>query len=141
MTLVVDASVILKWLFADPAREDLTEQATTLMADVVTGTYAIRQPVHWLLEVAAVLARLTPAGAQRDIVLLDELQLPVCDASLILERACDLSIRLDHHLFDTLYHAVAVECDGVLVTADDRYYRKASAEPSIVHLRDWVITD
>jgi hypothetical protein len=41
----------------------------------------------------------------------------VLDASVIL-------IETDHHLFDTLYHAVALEHgDAVLVTADDRYRR------------------
>ncbi len=35
MTLVIDASVIIKWLFADPEREDYTELATNLMSAVI----------------------------------------------------------------------------------------------------------
>jgi predicted nucleic acid-binding protein len=48
-----------------------------------------------------------------------------------------LAIDLGHHLFDTLYHAVALESEACLVTADDRYHRKAEALPGIRHLRDW----
>jgi hypothetical protein len=39
-----------------------------------------------------------------------------------------LAIRLNHHVFDTLYHAVALSVpQTTLVTADETYYRKAQA--------------
>ena len=42
------------------------------------------------------------------------------------QTALDLAIRLDHHLFDTLYHAVALHTPGaLLVTADRRHFTKA----------------
>ena len=41
------------------------------------------------------------------------------------KRAAHLSVQLKHHLFDTLYHAVALENDATLVTADDAYFAKA----------------
>lgn len=48
-----------------------------------------------------------------------------------------LAIDLKHHLFDTLYHAVALtHSDAVRVTADESYYRKARAMGRIVHLAD-----
>ena len=53
-------------------------------------------------------------------------------------RALDLSIRYRHHLFDTLYHAVALEVqDARLITADRRYYDRAGGEGRIVLLADW----
>jgi predicted nucleic acid-binding protein len=42
-----------------------------------------------------------------------------------LKRAAGLSISLNHHLFDTLYHAVALEEGATLVTADETYFAKA----------------
>lgn len=33
---------------------------------------------------------------------------------------------LDHHLFDTLYHATALETGAVMLTADRRYHDKAA---------------
>lgn len=137
MTLVIDASVVIKWLFNDPERENWTRQATALMAAAASGDLALLQPPHWLAEVAAVLARETPERAERDVRLLCELAFPECTDSSVLARACALSIELDQHLCDTLYHALAIESEATLVTADERYYRKASAQPRIVHLRDW----
>lgn len=133
MTLVIDASVVVKWLFDDPETEDHTALATELMASIVAGDIQVLQPPHWLIEVGAVLARKTPERAQRDLELLDALCLPVQSGPATLAGACALAIDLDHHLFDTLYHATALEYDARLVTADDRYYRKAQTLPGILH--------
>jgi predicted nucleic acid-binding protein len=137
MTLVVDASVVIKWLFQDPEREHWTSQATALMGAAARAEVALLQPSHWLAEVAAVLARQTPERAQRDIQLLYELSFPERRDSNVFACACALSIELDHHLFDTLYHALALEHQATLITADNRYYRKASGKPCILHLSDW----
>ncbi len=66
MTWVIDASVVIKWLFDDPENERYTALATALMAAVVAGDVEAVQPQHWLIEVGAVLARETPVRSQRD---------------------------------------------------------------------------
>jgi len=137
MILVVDASVIIKWLFNDPEREAGTEQATALMAAVVRGEHRVVQPQHWLIEVAAVMVRETPERAQEDLALLAAMALPVREDFAVLMRDCALAVDLKHHLFDTLYHAVALESDARLITADDRYHRKVRALPAIQHLSHW----
>ena len=137
MRLVVDASVVVKWLFANPEREEHTELATTLMSSVVRQEVPAVQPVHWLAEVGAVLARVTPDRAEQDIVLLSALGLAVQDGPEILQRACRLAIDLNHHLFDTLYHAVALETESVLVTADEHYLFKARDIGRIMRLAEW----
>ncbi|MBK1701494.1 hypothetical protein [Thiococcus pfennigii] len=43
-TLVIDASVIIKWLFQDPERKTDTERATALIAAVARGDHAVLQP-------------------------------------------------------------------------------------------------
>jgi predicted nucleic acid-binding protein len=138
MTIVLDASVILKWLLEDPAKEPDTEKALALIDAVVHGKLEILQPVHWLTEVAAVAARLTPQTVVDDVGMLSAMQFPTTDDPAVLLRATALAIETDHHLFDTLYHAVALEHDdAVLVTADDRYRRKAERYGMIVALADW----
>lgn len=83
MKVVLDASVILKWLLADPENERFTERATALMQSVIADVDV------W-------------------------------------QRACTLATETREHLFDTLYHAVALTSDdAALVTADDRYCTKA----------------
>lgn len=138
MTLVLDASVILKWLFEDPAREPDTDRAFAVMQSVVQADMEILQPTHWLIEVAAVAARLTPQTANQDVEMLAAMQLPTSDDPEVMRRATLLAIETDTHLFDTLYHAVALEHeDALLVTADDRYRRKAAHYGKIASLRDW----
>ncbi len=137
MRLVVDASVVVKWLFANPEREEHTELATTLMPSVVRQEVPAVQPVHWLAEVGAVLARSAPDKAEQDIVLLSALGLAVQDGPEILRRACRLAIDLNHHLFDTLYHAVALETESVLVTADEHYLSKARDIGRSNRLAEW----
>jgi predicted nucleic acid-binding protein len=138
VTVVLDASVILKWLLEDPTKEPDTEKALALIDAIVHGKLEILQPVHWLIEVAAVAARLTPQTAVQDVELLSAMQFPTSDEPNVLLRATELALETDHHVFDTLYHAVALEhADAVLVTADDRYRRKSERFGMIAALADW----
>jgi hypothetical protein len=58
--------------------------------------------------------------------------------AVVLRRGVELAIELKQHLFDTYYHAVALEtADGMLITADERYLRAAGAKGRIISLMDW----
>lgn len=138
MITVVDASVVIKWLLQDPAREADTEQATRLLEKVTNGEQPAIQPGHWILEVGAVLARVSPETAADDVILLAALELPTTDDPLIIKRGAELAVELKQHLFDTFYHAIALENAGaVLVTADERYLRAAQGKGRIMHVKDW----
>ena len=71
MILVVDASVIVKWFFRDPAIEERAEHALFVLQSVRAGTVEILQPPHWLAEVAAVIARLEPRLAHEAMDVLE----------------------------------------------------------------------
>jgi predicted nucleic acid-binding protein len=102
------------------------------------GQIALREPPHWLAEVAAVLSRIAPATVRQNIEDLYAMRIPVTETPEIYVTASKLAIGLDQHLFDTLYHAVALTSPGcTLVTADERYYGKAHKEGSIMLLRDF----
>lgn len=137
-TVVLDASVVIKWLLRDPEREAATDQATALMENIVAGRLAVVQPFHWLAEVAAVLCRLSPGSAAADILRIQALHLPTVSEPKIMQCACELAVRHRAHVFDTLYHAVALETpDATLVTADQRYLRATRRVGNIVPLADW----
>ncbi|MGQ0833366.1 MAG: type II toxin-antitoxin system VapC family toxin [Gammaproteobacteria bacterium] len=137
--LVLDASVIAKWLLNDPRREAASHQAAVIMRAITAGELTAVQPAHWLAEVAAVLARLTPRTVQDDVAMLQALELPIVGDAQIMRRACRLAIELNQHVSDTLYHAVALEIPGArLVTADERYVRKARHLGRLVRLEEWV---
>ncbi len=138
MTVVVDASGVIKWLLQGPDREVGTEKATQLMDALTRGRLTSLQPTHWLAEVGAVLARESPRTAADDVTMLDALELPAADDPLVLRRGVELAIKLKQHLFDTYYHAVALETpDTTLITADERYLRVGRAKGRIVHLMEW----
>jgi predicted nucleic acid-binding protein len=136
--VVVDASVIIKWLVQDPEREEGTDKATRLMEQVTNGEQPVLQPTHWIVEVGAVLARESPATAAEDVGMLRALELPATDDPQALRRGVELAIELKQHLFDTYYHGVALETqDCVLITADERYLHMARAKGCIVSLTEW----
>lgn len=138
MRRVLDASVIVKWLLRDPAREAHTAEALALMEAVAGGQVEVIQPPHWLAEVVAVMARLSPATLEADIPDLCALDFEVADGLAVYQRATHLAVALNQHVFDTLYHAVALEsAQCTLVTADGRYRRKAGSHGRIVGLEHW----
>lgn len=138
--IVVDASVTVKWFDPSPDETD-SEKALDLLSAVKNGDVSLCQPPHWLAEVVAVLARLSPATAREDIGDLYEIRFRRMESKGIYSAACTLSCELNHHLFDTLYHAVALTVgDALLVTADERYYNKARQYGSISLLSDFSVS-
>ena len=134
--IVADASVVIKWLL--PGRGETDEaRAMQLWEGVKQGRLQLIQPPHWLAEIVAVLARLSPVTAEEDIRDLHALEIEVGQSARVYEIGCELAIRLNHHLFDTLYHAVALARGGILVTADERYFSKAEEQGSIIRLADF----
>jgi predicted nucleic acid-binding protein len=133
--LVADASVAVKWVL--PEREEADARtALDVLAGVRDGTLSLVEPPHWFAEVAAVVVRLRPAVAKQAVGLLEALDFDVVGDLETYALACDLATRLRHHLFDTLYHAVALRLGVELVTADLTYYRKAHPLGSIRRLSD-----
>jgi predicted nucleic acid-binding protein len=135
--LVVDASVIVKWFFRDPAIEEHAEHALFVLQSVRAGAVEILQPPHWLAEVAAVIARLEPGLADEAMDVLDAMELPVAADVAVYKRATSLSAALRQHVFDTLYHAVALEHGAELISADRRYCRVAKHLGRITYLSNW----
>jgi predicted nucleic acid-binding protein len=137
--VVVDASVALKWFFRLRDNEPDVECALTLLMDIDETRTQMLQPVHFITEVAAVLAREKPREAHDDLLDLINIERRTIDTPDIHTTALDLAFRYQHHLFDTLYHAVALNTPGAtLITADRRYYEKARAEGQISLLANWV---
>jgi predicted nucleic acid-binding protein len=118
VTLVIDASVALKWL----VEEDGTRQAAAILA----GTELLIAPDLVVAEVCNAGWRAVRAGtmlpAQHDhaaarlALAFDEL-LPLAPLA---ERAAALSRELAHPAYDCFYLVLAVERGARMVTADRR---------------------
>lgn len=139
--VVVDASVAIKWFVRGDwaAREDHVDTALALLRAIWAGRVVMHQPPHFAAEVAAVLARLDPPQVVHNAEHLNRMDIRYAAPTEHLNTALDLSLRLNHHLFDTLYHAVALDTpEALFITADRRYFDKAASRGRIVWLPDWV---
>jgi len=129
--LVVDASVAIKWFVRDSIEEEDVEPAVELLVGVGNNRIELIQPPHWMAEVAAVLSRLQPHLADDAIDLLDAMQVSTASDSSVYKLPSHLAVVLKQHLFDTLYHALAIHQKAMLVTADQRYFRKSKQYGSV----------
>ncbi len=138
MILVVDASVALKWFFRSHEDETDVDGALAILAGIDEDRIELVQPPHFIAEVAAVLVRKKPDSAREDLRDLLDLDCRFVEEPAIYATAVNLAIRLQHHLFDTLYHATALHIPGaVFITADGGYYDKAREIGSIRLLVDF----
>lgn len=141
-SVVVDANVAIKWIFPTNPEEDHTEQALLLLKAIKKDLVQIVQPVHWLAETIAVVLRIESKIADEAAHLLNAMEFPVANEIEIYSIACRLASQLNHRLFDTLYHAVALyRGDTEFITADMQYYRKAKKYGSIIRLNEFSLFD
>ena len=117
MTLVVDASVIVKLVIAERDND---------VAERVFGQADLHAPAQAWLEVAnALRRRRQPAEAIRTFLGLLPARVALHADAGLGERAFDLAVELDHEIYDCLYLALALALDCRLVTADDAFVAKA----------------
>jgi predicted nucleic acid-binding protein len=137
--LVVDAGVAVHWFLRENGPDGAA--ALNLLAGFQRGAVDLYQPPHWMAEIAAVLARLNPGSAPEEVSDLLESRFHTVDGPEVYRQALSVSARLNHPLFDTLYHAVAL-CtdDAYLVTVDAEYFSKAAPLGKVVLLQDYAVS-
>ncbi|KRA68486.1 hypothetical protein ASD89_16765 [Caulobacter sp. Root656] len=127
MTLVVDASVALKWVLAEPGQD---------AADALLDEDLIA-PSLWLLEAANALWRRSLRGelsaGEAEERLSELFNAPVTSIPIEddLSMAAALAQRLGHPVYDCLYLALAVREQTQVVTADRRFWTIAQAAPDL----------
>jgi predicted nucleic acid-binding protein len=139
MRLVIDASIAVKWIVGDQPGESDVDRASALLGAIARGSVSAIEPAHWVAEVTGVGVRLKPDRAVAAIALLTHSRFSITASRATYRRAAQISQQLDHHLFDTLYHAVALEEGVTLVTADAAYFAKAKDLGSVELLADFAI--
>ncbi|QSA96796.1 type II toxin-antitoxin system VapC family toxin [Methylococcus sp. EFPC2] len=136
--LVIDASVILKWLLP-PESEPYQAQALAIAQALSQGRVEARLPALWYFEVGNILARKYRQDADRDLADLRR-QLAGCDEPVApswQREIVRLTASYPVTFYDAAYHALAIVRDGVFVTADEKYLQAVAGEPCIMHLKDW----
>ena len=124
MKLTVDASIAVKWLVAEPLREEarrllahrlhlhapeilLSEFANTIWKKSRKGE--ILDPQPYFVELASL----------PEVVAIH----PVGD---LIERAAQVAVLIDHPVYDCLYLACAELTASVLITADQQLVNRAT---------------
>ena len=123
MPIVIDASVALKLVTREPG----TDEAQALL-----DREGERLAPDWMLtEVASALANkmryegLSPSAARNSFAAVPAFIDRFVEAKPLLGRAMHLSAQLDHPLYDCLYLLIAIDEEGVLITADDGLLKAA----------------
>lgn len=134
--MVPDASVLLKWVLAQPETD--TEQALALREAAIAKRLVLAVPPLWLYEVGNTLARRYPDNAQALIESLRQGPLrAVGPTRAWLIKTLELTMEYGVTFYDASYHALAIVSQGVFVTADGRYVHKAGSETDVLVLKDW----
>lgn len=127
MTLVIDASVALKWVLDEPG----SDAAFALQGDDLFA------PALWLLESANALWIRVQRGpfdadwADRRLKELVEAPVKTTPVEMDVEAALGLAAALRHPVYDCLYLACALRLGGQVVTADKGFLRATSARPDL----------
>ena len=137
MKLVVDASVAVKWFLRTKSDEQHRPHAENVLKRIEKCDTEFLAPAHWIAEVIGVLTRVDSSQVEAAISFLTDMRPRIIDGIPAMRRAANFAIKHKHHIFDTLYYAVALETGATLVTADERYFAKARGEGLIVMLQDF----
>ena len=125
MSLIVDASVAVKWVSEEPG----SRNARDLLA---SGDHLIA-PEHLLFEVANALRKklargaLTRVQATSGIRILDQAFDELVETRPLLEKAVELALDFSHPVYDCIYLALASRERLALITADQRLVAVAQA--------------
>ena len=124
MTIVVDASVALRWCFqlngSDRAEKLLRSDDHLIAPDLVIAEIT---NAAWKFVIFDRMMAESAVSAVREVVKAFEELVPM---SVLRNRALEISIELRHPTYDCFYLALAERETSPLVTADDRLIRRCA---------------
>jgi predicted nucleic acid-binding protein len=121
-TIVVDASVAIKWVVPEPDSSD---------AELLLDTHRLIAPQLIYAECGNILWKLVRRGqlsfeqALLATTLVDDFAVQTVSMRELVPSAVDLSVRLDHPAYDCFYAALAILQECAFVTADSKLCIKA----------------
>jgi predicted nucleic acid-binding protein len=141
--LILDTSVVLKW-FREKGEADVAE-ARKLREAFLSRRCTLGAPDLLLIEVANALTaghRASPIEVSETIKAILEIGLQLFELRIpALVKAIEMASAYGLAVYDSYFLAVAIESDGLLVTADEAFLRKVRAHVNITSLRDFRLPD
>ncbi|WP_018877871.1 type II toxin-antitoxin system VapC family toxin [Thioalkalivibrio sp. ALE28] len=125
MDLVLDNSIVMRWLLSDGSPAD-QEVAATVLRSIESGDIRLIAPSVWPLEVANVVARaesqglVTEAETTRFLALLQDLMVAVDPGGIdpVFGLTLQLARRYGLSAYDASYLALALQYGATLATLD-----------------------
>jgi len=128
MSLVVDASVVIKWFIDEPLHENARQ--------ILTGGEVLHAPDLLVSEVGNIAWKKMMRGemeekhAQSIVSSLHDLPITLHSSMELVDRAMQIASAIKHPVYDCLYLACAETLASRLVTADEKL-KRALAETSL----------
>lgn len=123
-TLVVDASVAIKWVVPEPDSIDAVSLLDTHRLIAPQLIYAECGNILWKL---VRIGELPIDRAIKATTLVDDFAVQTVSMRELVPKAVDLAIRMDHPAYDCFYAALAVLQECAFVTADKKFLAKAQS--------------
>jgi predicted nucleic acid-binding protein len=136
-SLVIDASVVLKWFLAD---EDRGKNALGLLEKLLAGELRLVAPALLEFEIANGLAMAARQGrlgrdtARAAVQGFLELEIDMVDFSYYWGRMFEITDAYNLSAYDAAYVAVAAETGFELITADRELWKKVKRDLKWVRL-------
>jgi predicted nucleic acid-binding protein len=130
--LVIDASVAAKW-FLPERDETLVEEAWQLLGRYAKGQTRFVVPDLFWAEFGNILwkavrrGRCTRQAAETGLESMRSRGLPTVSSSTLIEAAFAIASAFDRTVYDSLYIALAVDCKGQFITADEKLANAVAA--------------
>lgn len=125
MSLVIDASIAVKWLLPEVNSQEaleLLETGETLLAPELI--YAEVANAIWK---RVKLRELSPKEAGTLVKLLQNISFDVISTVNLLAPTLQIAASINHNsVYDCLYLIIAEMNDSTLITADEEFYKKIS---------------
>jgi predicted nucleic acid-binding protein len=124
--IVVDASVILKWVLVKDSESDFSA-AFEILNNFTDEKIDIHLPEIWKYEVGNILAIKAPGQA---VELMEVLMDYTFSEYSLKKEDCVEIIKLQGKIdastfYDVAYHYVAMKINGILITVDKKYFDSA----------------
>jgi predicted nucleic acid-binding protein len=132
VTLIVDASVAIKWVLSEPESD---------RADALFDQDDLAAPRLWLTETANVLwkywqrGQLTNDEVFERLRLLADMPIEAIEDDTVLDTAVGFAVTLNHPVYDCVYLAAATARNAVLVTADQSFVTVVKSSPFAALIR------
>ena len=131
MTLVVDTSVVIKWIVA----EDGSESALLLLdGEALTAPDLLRAEMANVLATKVRHKEMSSGQALASQTIV-EAAIRFVPAMELSRRALELALELSHPAYDCFFLALAEVLDGTLITADQKMIKRCMRTPHRNRLR------